>query len=267
MSNVLYFFVLKFDTEIFFCYNPYVNSIFISQICAMIREHFTTTKTSWLGNTKEYIVLHHTATGEWSLAGVLRTFQHGAVSAHYVIDTDGAIYQFNSDDDILWHAGLSSWEGKTSLNKYSIGIELVGPLPGFTDAQRKSLRKLVLALMQKYAIWAKNIIRHKDISPGRKVDPDDSLWNIAFPSFASYQESYNVIQATVWFYEQTYRKEFGQEITDNDAVIKDIDAVVDRLTRADGSINVKELVYFVAIGLQRATKDRSIDPVMWKYLV
>jgi len=232
-------------------------------MCAMIREHLTTTKTSWLGNTKEYIVLHHTGTGEWSLASVLRTFQHGVVSAHYVIDTDGTIYQFNSDDDILWHAGLSSWEGKTSLNRYSIGIELIGPLPGFTDAQRKSLRKLVLELLHKYGIWVKNIIRHKDIAPGRKVDPDDSLWAVAFPSFAAYQESYAVMQATLWFYEQTYHKAFAAD----DALIKDIDAVVERVSNADGSINIKELVYFIAVGLQKSIEHRSTDTTVWKYIV
>jgi N-acetyl-anhydromuramyl-L-alanine amidase AmpD len=129
-----------------------------------------------------------------------------------VIDTDGGIYQFNSDDDILRHAGPSSWDGKTNLNQYSIGIEVIGPLPGFTDAQRKSLRKLVLDLMQKYSIPSAHIIRHKDIAPRRKVDPDDSLWAVAFPSFAAYQESYATVQLVMGFYESVYKKQFTQQI-------------------------------------------------------
>jgi len=70
----------------------------------MIIQHLQTKNTSGLGNTKEYIVLHHTGTGEGSLQGVLRTLQHGTVSAHYVIDTDGSVYALNTDDDILRHA-------------------------------------------------------------------------------------------------------------------------------------------------------------------
>ena len=36
----------------------------------------------------------------------------------------------------------------------------------------------------------KRIIRHKDISPGRKNDPDDQLWNNEFKTFSDYQNSY-----------------------------------------------------------------------------
>lgn len=206
------FFLSKFDTEIFFCYNSNVNRLFYLKLAAMITQHLQTKNTSGLGNTKEYIVLHHTGTGEDSLQGVLRRLQQGTVSAHYVIDTDGSIYAFNSDDDILRHAGPSSWDGKTNLNQYSIGIEVIGPLPGFTDEQRKSLRSLVLDLMQKYSIPSTHIIRHKDIAPRRKVDPDDSLWAVAFPSFAAYQESYVVVQLAMGFYESVYKKEFAQQL-------------------------------------------------------
>lgn len=35
-----------------------------------------------------------------------------------------------------------------------------------------------------------NIIRHKDISPGRKTDIHDSFWNNEFKSFTDYQNSF-----------------------------------------------------------------------------
>ncbi len=253
---VVYFLFWKFDTEIFFCYNRNVNRLLYLELLAMIREHLSTKNSSGLGNTKEYIVLHHTGTGEGSLSGVLRRLQHGTVSAHYVIDTDGSIYAFNSDDDILRHAGPSSWEGKTNLNQYSIGIEMIGPLPWFTDAQRKSLRSLVLNLMQKYSIPSTHIIRHKDIAPRRKVDPDDSLWAVAFPSFAAYQESYAVVQLAMGFYESVYKKEFAQQLQSWDTVIQDIDSVVQRVTNPDGSININELVYFIGIALEKVKKQK-----------
>gem|GEM_PF-4796532 len=96
--------LLKFDIGIFLCYNSNVNILFYLNIVGMIIQHLQTKNTSGLGNTKEYIVLHHTGTGEGSLQGVLRTLQHGTVSAHYVIDTDGSVYALNTDDDILRHA-------------------------------------------------------------------------------------------------------------------------------------------------------------------
>jgi len=249
-----YFLFWKFDIEIFFCYNGNVNRLLYLQLFAMIRERLSTKNSSGLGNTKEYIVLHHTGTGEGSLSGVLRRLQYGTVSAHYVIDTDGSIYAFNSDDDILRHAGPSSWEGKTNLNQYSIGIEVIGPLPGFTDAQRKSLRRLILHLMQKYAIPPTHIIRHKDIAPRRKVDPDDSLWAVAFPSFAAYQESYATVQLVMGFYESVYKKEFAQQIEHWDAVIQDIVSIVQNITNSGGSININELIYFIGIEFEKVRK-------------
>lgn len=223
----------------------------------MIREHLSTKNSSGLGNSKEYIVLHHTGTGEGSLPGVLRRLQQGTVSAHYVIDTDGSIYAFNSDDDILRHAGPSSWDGKTNLNQYSIGIEVIGPLPGFTDVQRKSLRSLVLDLMQKYSIPSTHIIRHKYIAPRRKVDPDDSLWAVAFPSFSAYQESYVAVQLAMGFYESVYKKEFAQQLKSWDTVIQDIDSIVQKVTNPDGSININELIYFIGIVLEKVKKQKK----------
>lgn len=76
------------------------------------------------------------------------------------------------------------------MNKYSIGIEIIWPLPWFTNAQRKSVRELVTSLITELKIPVKRIIRHKDISPGRKNDPDDQLWNNEFKTFSDYQNSY-----------------------------------------------------------------------------
>lgn len=163
----------------------------------MTLQQLHTANTSGLTNTKEYIVLHHTATGLGSLQSALRTLTVGKVSCHYVIDTDGAVYKINTDDDVLWHCGESMREGKTDMNQYSIGIELVGPLPGFTDAQRVSLRLLVIRLMQEYHIPASHILRHKDVAPGRKIDPDDALWDNQYPNYLAYQHSFDTVQTIV----------------------------------------------------------------------
>lgn len=76
-------------------------------------------------NTKEYIIVHHTGTADGSIKGVLNTLTVGAVSCHFVVDTNGDAYKIGSPDDILWHAGTSEWAGKKNINSYSLGIEIV----------------------------------------------------------------------------------------------------------------------------------------------
>src|SRR5690606_16389776 len=51
-------------------------------------------------------------------------------SAHLVIGRNGEIYQLVPFDTIAWHAGISSYQGRSGYNNFSIGIELdnAGPL-------------------------------------------------------------------------------------------------------------------------------------------
>lgn len=97
---------------------------------------------------------------------------HTPVSAHYLIDEKGKIYQLVEDNKRAWHAGNSWWNGQQDVNSRSIGIELYnsGKEP-FTNAQMASLKKLSLSLIQKYSIRASNIVGHSDIAPNRKMDP------------------------------------------------------------------------------------------------
>lgn len=142
-------------------------------------------------NTCQFIVLHHTWTGEGTIKGNLNALTKGAVSCHYIVDTNGDVYKIGEDRDILWHAGASAWWKLTDLNKYSIGIETIWPLADgwFTDAQRSSIWKLIVELSKKYWIGKGNIVRHKDISPWRKTDIADSFWNKQFKSWDEYKNS------------------------------------------------------------------------------
>ncbi|MDO4795702.1 MAG: 1,6-anhydro-N-acetylmuramyl-L-alanine amidase AmpD [Brachymonas sp.] len=92
------------------------------------------------------------------------------VSAHFVVRRDGSLLQFVSCDDRAWHAGASSWNGRSQCNDNSIGIELEG-LEGtpFDAAQYPALAQLVLAIAQHYPIA--QIVGHEHIAPGRKHDP------------------------------------------------------------------------------------------------
>lgn len=52
------------------------------------------------------------------------------------------------------------------------------------------MRELCSFLVGSLGIPVENIIRHKDIAPGRKVDVDDSFWNNEYKTFTDYQNSY-----------------------------------------------------------------------------
>lgn len=95
------------------------------------------------------------------------------VSAHFLIERDGAVTQFVSCLARAWHAGVSCFAGRESCNDFSLGIELEGTddLP-FTDAQYQSLVALTQQVQGTYSsITPERICGHSDIAPGRKTDP------------------------------------------------------------------------------------------------
>ncbi len=49
------------------------------------------------------------------------------VSCHYLINEGGKVFKLVAEKFIAWHAGKSRWKNFKSLNKFSIGIELVNP--------------------------------------------------------------------------------------------------------------------------------------------
>ena len=120
------------------------------------------------------IVLHFT--DEASLArslAILRSANaSGPVSAHYLLGTDGHIYQLVADSERAWHAGAGRWGTITDVNSASIGIELVndGHAP-FPDEQIDSLLVLLADLTMRWRIPPTQVIGHEDLAPARKLDP------------------------------------------------------------------------------------------------
>lgn len=95
------------------------------------------------------------------------------VSAHCLIRRCGEVVQFVSFDDRAWHAGQSSFAGRTRCNDYSIGIELEGTeFTSYTEHQYQSLSALTHALSHRYPqITPERISGHQYIAPLRKTDP------------------------------------------------------------------------------------------------
>ena len=95
------------------------------------------------------------------------------VSAHLLIDRQGAITQFVPFSNRAWHAGESEFCGRGNCNDYSIGIEMEGTdFEAFTESQYLSLTAVTKLLLAAYpAMSADKIVGHSDIAPGRKTDP------------------------------------------------------------------------------------------------
>ena len=92
------------------------------------------------------------------------------VSAHFFITREGTLWQFVDCDQRAWHAGRSSYRGRTECNDDSVGIELEG-LEGlhFEPAQYATLARLCKDLALRYPIG--HVAGHEHIAPGRKADP------------------------------------------------------------------------------------------------
>ena len=88
----------------------------------------------------KYVIIHYT--GMKSLRKTLKRFNDpdSKVSCHWLVSKKGSIYKIVEEKNIAWHCGVSRWKNITSLNKYSIGIELDNPGHGnlyknFTKSQ------------------------------------------------------------------------------------------------------------------------------------
>ncbi len=153
----------------------------------------------------EHLVMHYTA-GR-SAESSVRWFTNSAAkaSAHLVIARDGGITQMVPFDTVAWHAGVSSWEGRRGLNRFSLGIELdnAGPLVRHGDRWRawfgveyegdevieavhkhestlrgwhvfpveqiEAAAEAASVLVQRYGL--RDVVGHDGIAPGRKKDP------------------------------------------------------------------------------------------------
>jgi AmpD protein len=95
------------------------------------------------------------------------------VSSHLCIARDGALTQYVSFNERAWHAGASSYGGRSACNDFSIGIELEGAdTVAYETEQYRTLAQAVAALCASYpTLSAQRIVGHSDIAPGRKTDP------------------------------------------------------------------------------------------------
>ena len=97
-------------------------------------DHHTYSNLTQAKNLRQrFLVLHYTTHNFKESLGLLTG---STVSAHYLIPTLPTIdptyqqptltaYVLVNENERAWHAGESSWQGRTHLNDSSIGIEIV----------------------------------------------------------------------------------------------------------------------------------------------
>lgn len=103
------------------------------------------------------------------------------VSAHLLIRRDGELVQYVDFRQRAWHAGASSFVGRSGCNDFSIGIELEGTdTDTFEAVQYEALANVTRALMAAWPlITPDRITGHSDVAPGRKTDPGSGFdWGL-----------------------------------------------------------------------------------------
>jgi AmpD protein len=107
---------------------------------------------------------------DWNTHPYFKSIEGLTVSAHFFIRRNGDLQQFVSALDRAWHAGKSSYRGRSDCNDDSIGIELEG-LEGdtFESRQYDTLYALCAAMLEAFPIA--HVAGHEHVAPGRKADP------------------------------------------------------------------------------------------------
>ena len=148
-------------------------------------------------NQIKFLILHYTGMKTEKAAINRLTDIESRVSAHYLIKQNGEIITLVPDLYTAWHAGKSVWKNYTSLNKDSIGIEIVNPghdinYKQFSKIQLAALVRLSKFLIKKYRINLKNILGHSDIAPERKKDPGEKFpWKLLSKKKIGYWHNLN----------------------------------------------------------------------------
>ena len=130
------------------------------------------------GRAVDLLLIHYTGMADAAAALARLCDPAAAVSAHYLIDEDGASYRLVDEGLRAWHAGVASWAGATDINHRSVGIELVNPghefgYRPFPEGQMAALIDLGRDIVRRHGIPAGRVLGHADVAPTRRRDPGE----------------------------------------------------------------------------------------------
>lgn len=130
------------------------------------------------GPAIDILLLHYTGMESAEAALARLADPAAAVSAHYVVDEDGAVYAMVAEAERAWHAGVAAWAGAHDINDRSIGIEIVNPghefgYRPFAEPQMAALEGLARGILSRHPIPPHRVLGHSDVAPARKRDPGE----------------------------------------------------------------------------------------------
>jgi N-acetyl-anhydromuramyl-L-alanine amidase AmpD len=118
-----------------------------------------------------HVVLHHTS-GAYAGSVSWCSDPASKVSYHCIIARNGKRTVLALPTQRTWHAGVSSWQGRKHVNSIYIDMAWEGDTyqtPLSEDALLSAVEYL-LPILRENNIPLANILRHADVSPGRKDD-------------------------------------------------------------------------------------------------
>lgn len=119
----------------------------------------------------EGIVLHHSGGSyEGGVSWCLNP--QSGVSYHAIVDTNGDKTILAKDTQRAWHAGKSSFKGRTDCNSFMLGISVSGDTNN-RNLTKEEIESVACWCINKMLIWnfgIEDITTHIEVSPGRKND-------------------------------------------------------------------------------------------------
>jgi AmpD protein len=107
------------------------------------------------------------------------------VSYHCIVGRTGIVYETVDPSERAWHAGVSSFNGASDCNSYSVGVCLSNLNDGkepFTEEALRAAAEYCAHLMADFpAITLDRITTHLAVAlpPGRKHDPPVQTFNLS----------------------------------------------------------------------------------------
>jgi len=125
----------------------------------------------------EGIILHHTA-GSYngSVNWCLRA--DAKVSYHCIVDLNGDRTILATDTQRAWHAGKSTFKGKSDCNSFMLGVAVSGDTNSreLTNEEAKSVAQWCVDKMKLHGFGLNEVTTHAVVSPGRKTDISEKAY-------------------------------------------------------------------------------------------